>query len=280
MPNAALTRQTELTAFRKLSQGIWRSANDPTIYGWFDLQMDAALDYAARFEQQYAKKLTVTHMVTKVVADILARYPEVNAVLRLNRIYLRDQVDICLNVAAPDQGTRLTDIVTAKVPKADQKSLLEIIDEVDAQAGQLRAGRGGLQTGRGPKALRRVPGFLMRPLMTTLSFLHLGLNLDTRWLGIPADPFGSALITNLGSLGLPRANILAPLVPFTRMPLVVTIGSIHDAPIVDDGALRVGKLMNVSFSADHRVTDGPAGVGVVNRFIEVMEHPFDHFDPV
>ena len=52
-------------------------------------------------------------------------------------------------------------------------------------------------------------------MLKITSFLSYTFNLDLRWAGIPRDPFGSAMVTNVGSIGLPTA--LVPLVPYSRV---------------------------------------------------------------
>jgi pyruvate dehydrogenase E2 component (dihydrolipoamide acetyltransferase) len=280
MANIDLVRKRDLTAFRKLSLGMWRTAYDPQIYGWGPVRMEQALEYIERFEKCYGKKLTVTQLVTKTVGEILRRHPELNALLRFNRIYLREHADVCLNVMVPVPETGRADLLTAKISDVDRKPLLEIANELGGKVARIRSGKDPLQRGPGPRIMRRVPGLLMTPLITTLSFLHYGLNLNLSWLGFPRDPFGSAQVTSLGSLGLSSATILGPLVPFTRMPLLVLFGSIHDAPVVEDGEIKVGRVMNVTFTVDHRFTDGSEGVAAISDFTEIMENPFEHFDPV
>lgn len=280
MPNIKLRKKRDLTLFRKLALGMWQTAYDPQIYGWGPMRMEPALEYIERFRKRYNTKLTVTHMVTKILGDILLRYPDLNAMLRFNQIYLREQVDVCVNVIARDPKTGRTDLLPAKVSDAGSKSLLEIAKELEAEAAKIRAGNDPIQKGLGPRVIRKMPGVLMNPILKLLSFFHFGLNLDSSWLGIPRDPFGSAQLTSLGSLGLDSATILGPLVPFTRMPVLVLTGAIHEAPVVQDGELVVGKIMNVTLTVDHRFTDGSEGVGAIALFKEMLENPLEYFDPV
>ena len=85
-----------------------------------------------------------------------------------------------------------------------------------------------------------MPYFLLRPFLRLLSFLCYTLNLDLRGLGIASDPFGSLMITNIGSLGLDTAY--APLVPFSRVPILFAIGEAKDQVLVENGQVIVGKI--------------------------------------
>jgi hypothetical protein len=125
---------------------------------------------------------------------------------------------------------------------------------------------------------RRVPFFMLNRLLKMISFFSYTMNLDLRWAGIPRDPFGSAMITNIGSLGLDEAYV--PLVPYSRVPLLLAMGAVDDAPVVQGDTVVPGKVMKVCATFDHRILDG-AHAAVMSRTLrDWMEHPFDHFDPI
>jgi pyruvate dehydrogenase E2 component (dihydrolipoamide acetyltransferase) len=71
-----------------------------------------------------------------------------------------------------------------------------------------------------------------------------------------------------------------PLVPYTRVPIFVAPGAVKDAPVVENGKVVAGKVMNLSASFDHRFIDGfHAGV-LANTMREMLENPFESFDPL
>ena len=74
------------------------------------------------------------------------------------------------------------------------------------------------------------PAWAMRALLNAISFLMYTLNLDLKFLGLPRDPFGSVMLTSIGSLGLEEA--FAPLVPYSRVPIVLALGSVP-LPVLD-----------------------------------------------
>lgn len=80
---------------------------------------------------------------------------------------------------------------------------------------------------------------------------------------------GSFSVSNLGMYGTrefsaiinpPHAGILA-------------VGAARQAPVVVDGALEVGTVMNVTLSADHRVLDGALAARWLQAFVARIEHP-------
>ena len=99
-----------------------------------------------------------------------------------------------------------------------------------------------------------------------------------KWAGMPEDAFGSAILTNVGTLGLDTAYV--PLVPYSRVPILLAPGAVKDAPVVDNGQVVAGKVMNVNATFDHRFIDGFHASVLSSTLREMMEDPFAHFDPL
>ena len=102
------------------------------------------------------------------------------------------------------------------------------------------------------------------------------MNMDMRWAGMPQDLFGSAMITNIGSLGLPTAFV--PLVPYSRVPLLLALGSIESRPVVEKEKVVVRKVMEIGSTFDHRILDGGHAAKMQRIVRKWMENPFEHFD--
>ncbi|HZJ55378.1 MAG TPA: 2-oxo acid dehydrogenase subunit E2 [Myxococcaceae bacterium] len=275
MPNLSLVEMKGLSSFRKIALGTWRTAYDPSIYGTLVLRMDRALDYISRFRARTGRRLTVSHLMAKASAMALQACPEANAVLRWNRIYLRQRIGVFFQVLMSDEGK--ADLSGATLYDLEAKSLLEILDEFEKKVSLVRQREDpSLEKTRG--TFQRVPYLLLRPFLRLLSFLSYTLNLDLRWLGIASDPFGSLMITNIGSLGLDTAY--APLVPFSRVPLLFAIGEAREQVLVENGRPVVARVMSVNATMDHRVIDGFHAARISQVLREWMEDPDAHFDPL
>ena len=118
----------------------------------------------------------------------------------------------------------------------------------------------------------------MRPVLSAMSFAAYTLNLDMRWAGVPQDAFGSIMITNVGSLGLDTAFV--PIVPWSRVPILLAIGAVKEQPIADNGKVRIAKMMKVNATFDHRFIDGVHAAAMSKMLREWMDSPFEHFDRV
>lgn len=279
MPHLDLVAKTDLSSFRKIAIGTWRDAKDPTVYGALELKMDEALRYLAAFRAHTGKRLTVTHLVGKALANGLAQMPDANAILRFNRIYLRQNVSIFFQVVMNDEQTGQIDLSGVTIRDADKKSLAEWVDDFEKSASKVRAGKDAEKEST-RKTFQRLPGFLIGPILDLVSFLLYTLNINPKYLGLPYDAFGSAMVTNIGSLGLEEGYV--PLVPYSRVPLLIAVGAVKKVPVVvgDDDRIEVAQIMRLFASFDHRILDGAHAAKMSKIFHAHFDRPFEHFDPI
>jgi pyruvate dehydrogenase E2 component (dihydrolipoamide acetyltransferase) len=275
MPNLELTPKKHVSSFRKIAIGTWSTAYDPSVYGSLEVRMDEAMRYLADFRERTGRRLTISHMMAKVAAMALKEVPDANAVLRFNRIYLRKRIGIFFQVVMTDEGEGKADLSGATLYDLERKSLLEICDEFTSKVETVRRREDPALEGT-RKTFLAVPYFALHGLLKLISFLAFTLNLDLRWAGIPNDPFGSMMITNVGSLGLDTAYV--PLVPYSRVPILLALGAVRDAPVVRDGEVIVAKTMRVNATFDHRFIDG-FHASVLSRVVrDWFENPYERFD--
>jgi pyruvate/2-oxoglutarate dehydrogenase complex dihydrolipoamide acyltransferase (E2) component len=279
MPNIELTKKTDVSVFRKLALGTWQTAYDPSIYGSLRLRMDKVMRYIEDFRATKGKRITVTHMVAKAVAEALKRTPDANSIIRWNRIYLRKRVDLAILVVIANEegGTGKVDLSSVKVEDADKISLFEMAERLEKHVEKVRARQDKVLEGT-RQSMGRVPFFFINTMLKILGFLMYTLNLDLRWAGLPKDAFGSAMITNIGSLGLDLGYV--PLVPYSHVPIMVCPGVVKDEPLVEDGKIIIGKIMDVSATFDHRIIDGAHAAALARTIREMFADPYKHFDPL
>jgi len=277
VPNLELVRKDDVSSFRKIAIGTWRTAYDPSVYGTMELRMDEAARYIAEFREKTGKKLTLSHMMAKAAAMVLKECPDANAILRWNRVYLRKRIGVFFQVVMTDEGVGKVDLSGATLYDVQDKSLAQIYDEFNEKVEKVRARKDpALEKTR--STFLGVPYFALGTVLRLISFLSYTLNLDLRRFGIPQDPFGSIMITNIGSLGLDTAYV--PLVPYSRVPILIATGAVKDVPVVEEGKIVPGKVMRVNATFDHRFIDG-FHASVMSRVLrEWIEHPYEHFDKI
>jgi pyruvate/2-oxoglutarate dehydrogenase complex dihydrolipoamide acyltransferase (E2) component len=264
-----LVPQRSVSSFRKLAIGSWRTAHDPTVYGTLTVRVDAALGFLEAFRARTGVRLELAHLVVRAVAEALRRCPDANAVLRFNRIYLRERVDVSLLVSCGEGAA--AELVPAKLTGVDGLSLREVAEGLQAAGARVRAGE-DLALERERRVLARVPFLLLRPFSRLVSLLQHTLNLDLRGVGLPRDPFGSAAVVDVGALGVDTAYL--PLVPHAHVPIVVAVGAVREVALVQpDGRVGVGRVMNVNASFDHRFIDGYHAAVLARTVQELLEQP-------
>ncbi|HEX4458308.1 MAG TPA: 2-oxo acid dehydrogenase subunit E2 [Polyangia bacterium] len=278
MAHLQLVRKDDVSSFRKIAIGTWRTAYDPSVYGTIELRMESAIRYIHEFREKTGKKLTVSHLLAKAAAMVLVECPDANALLRWNRVYLRQRIGIFFQVVMTDEGAGKADLSGATLYDVEKKSLAEIHDEFSDKVAAVRARKDpALEKSR--QTFLGIPYFALNFVLRLISFLSYTLNLDLSRFGLPSDPFGSMMITNIGTLGLDTAFV--PLVPYSRVPILLAVGAVKDEPIVDHhGQLGVGKLMRVNATFDHRFIDGFHASVMARVLRQWIENPYEHFDKI
>ena len=213
----------------------------------------------------------------KAMAEVFREMPDANAILRFNRIYLRERISIFFQVALEDQETGEIDLSGVLVEDADQKALPQIIDEFEAKVGAVRKGT-DQELEKTRSSMKKLPLLLMRPFLDFVGFLLYGLNLDLRAFGLPKDAFGSALVTNIGSLGIDEAYV--PLIPYARTTLLIAMGAVKEEPVVKNGEIVIARRMALNATFDHRVLDGAHCVTMSRVLRRCFENPHEHFGPI
>ncbi len=272
---------SHLPAWRKLALGTWAGPTNPTAYGVLDLDCEDALAWAVRAREATGEKITLTHIVGKAAALAMASAPETNGFASLGRLMLRDSVDVFFQVAFFDgdgglprgaevEARRDANLAGAKVDQADQKSVVGIARELRERSRAIRT-RSHDPTVRATELMGRLPGPLTSGAAHLAAFLAFDLGLDLSRVGIPVDPFGSCMVTNVGVFGIEGA--WAPLVPYARTPVCFTIGAVRQAATVVEGRVVARRHVSIGVAFDHRVLDGYHAGVMARRFRAVFTHP-------
>lgn len=86
----------------------------------------------------------------------------------------------------------------------------------------------------------------------------------------PEDWEGNTFtISNLGMFGIEEFTAIIN----TPDACIMAVGAAKESVVVDEGEMKVGWLMKVTLSCDHRVVDGVLGSQFLNTFKELLENP-------
>jgi pyruvate/2-oxoglutarate dehydrogenase complex dihydrolipoamide acyltransferase (E2) component len=261
--------------FRKVAMGTWRVAKDPSVYGYMEVDVTRSLEMIEDYSRKKGVRVTLTHLVGKAVAHCLNQRPEINGMIRGSRIYLRDNVTLFFQVNIPGKGPDKVKEATLSgctVENAENLSSAEIADKIQKKVELIRSHKDP-EFSKNMDMFKFIPWFLCGWYLDLASFLIYGLNWDLNFLGLPRDPFGSVMITNVGSLGIDVAY--APLCPYTRVPLLVTVGAVKKKPWVVDDQIQIRQIMSVTVTFDHRMIDGIHAAKLSEEFKKCFENPED-----
>jgi pyruvate dehydrogenase E2 component (dihydrolipoamide acetyltransferase) len=80
---------------------------------------------------------------------------------------------------------------------------------------------------------------------------------------------GTFTVSTLGSYGV--RDFVALVVP--PQVAIMSVGSIHSAPIVKDEQIVVGRRVSMTLSADHRAVDGAMAAEFLISLRDLLENP-------
>lgn len=255
---------------RRIAVATWRPSNDGRIYARVELDATEILAYLEHTRAETGVRVTVTHVVGAALGRAMRATPELRSRVVLGRILEQESCDVGFAVDI-DGGY---DLAPVKVFGIDRLAPAEVAAALAAGAVRLRTGRDRPHR-RSSRLVRLVPTWLLRALMPVAGLFVGGFGFAA--FGQPGLPLGSALISNVGSLGLDEA-FLAP-VPFARVPLYLAIGRVSDAAVVVDGQVVVRPRLVLVATADHRLIDGAHAGRVVTIMRTLLADPWQLNDP-
>lgn len=257
---------------RKLAIATWRAPREPVIHGRITLDATAALSYLDWVRETTGERATMTHLVGRAVGAALAAEPSLNVRLRLGRFVPREDVSVAFLVQV-GQGAELT---RARIRDVDRRPVAEIAAELRGRADRLRGGRDP-DWERNQQVVRTLPTWLLRPVLWVVGWLGGALGLEIPALGVRPFPFGSAIVTSVGMLGLDEAYV--PPTPFARVPLYVLVGAVRERPAVVDGQVAVRPQVTITATLDHRFLDGYQAGALARAFRRVLTDPWSLHPP-
>jgi pyruvate dehydrogenase E2 component (dihydrolipoamide acetyltransferase) len=253
----------------------WREPNSSATYGAIDLDARKAIDYCNRLSAATGQKITMTHFFGKAVAEALHRHPETNVLLRFGRVYQRETADIFFQV---DNHTGSRDLSGQTIENAAKKSLVEISKELTSVVRKIRSNDRSHSDVKVKSIMQRTPGTLVRYMTDFMTFLMYDLNLWSPLLSVPKNPFGSVMISNIGTLGLEWG--FSPLAPYAKLPLIFLVGAITERPVVVDGKIEIAPMVAVRVTSDHRMIDGAHLAKIHSVVKEAFDDPERAFGPI
>lgn len=259
----------KVSTWRRLAIGVWGPPASPTAQGEREIDLSKTLPWLDAVSEKHGVKVTITHLFVAAVGRVLKKYPDYNVILRRNRPFKRETVDIFVQVAVKGSGAA-ADLSGVKVKGVDTASVVDIANQIASRAKSIRSGD-DKEIEQAKSSLRFIPPVLAPFMMRAVSYLNYDIGLDMTKFGLKPDPFGSAMITNVGGFDIPQA--LVPLMPTSRVPFLFCLGQIHDRPRAVDGQVVVRPSLLLTGSFDHRLFDGYQIGQVTKMTDDIVSNP-------
>jgi pyruvate/2-oxoglutarate dehydrogenase complex dihydrolipoamide acyltransferase (E2) component len=251
--NVELDKAQNLTSWRKISIGSWKPRGDSAVYTQLELDVEAVLEYIEKLNSETIDKpyrIQFINYFTKALGISISENPQINSLIRMGKVYPRKHVDIFFHVVNNyKDGEDLSGFVFRD---ADKNSLWDIAQTYYKSAKEIKNGQNKEFTSV-KKAFKIIPGFLSGAVLNFVGFILYTLNIWHPLLG-GRDAFGGIMLTYIGSLGID--NGFTPIAPYTRIPIVVSVGTIKKRPYVINDQVVARKTVKVGIVFDHRLCDG------------------------
>ncbi|HEY6881233.1 MAG TPA: 2-oxo acid dehydrogenase subunit E2 [Polyangiales bacterium] len=237
-----------LTGWRRVASAMWPAPSDPQIYGQLEIGAAALLAFIER-ARSAGQHLTVTHLVARALTTALEAVPELNVRIVGSRAVTRPRIEIFF-ITSMRAGQ--DDLSGVKVDTT-RCNVFELAEQLTRGVNTLRDGHDP-SFARAKRTMDRLPRPVLRAALHVSALASERLQLRLPWLGIERSPFGSAIISSVGSLGLPSG--FAPLSWMYDVPLLILIGEVCERACVVDGSIVARAVLPLSITIDHRYVDG------------------------
>lgn len=254
-----------MSARRRIAIASYKPPRDGIIYGALTLDCSQVVRYLDEKSVEPGKKVTITAFMGAIVGRALRAEPTLNGRIHLGRFIPYTDVNVAFLVQV-DGGDNLAQV---KVPDIDKMSPAQVSAYLAEKADAIRRGKDE-NFEKSIALTRRMPTPILRRVLSFGGFMTTGMGKG--FAGQPAFPFGSAVISSVGMLGVDEA--LIPPTPFLRVPLYVGIGSIHDMVFAEEGQPVVKPGITVTATLDHRFVDGYQAATISRIVREAFQNPW------
>lgn len=252
--------------FRRLMLYIMPTRSESVVFYQETIRAEKLEAYLAKIKPAFGGN--VTHCIVAAANMGLASTPRLNRFVSGRRLYQREGRWLTFSMKrSRSDGTAKLAVV--KLQMDDGETFAQFCGRVNEK---INLNRSGKKTYADKEfnlfnALPRLVLMAAVPLIRALDHYNLLPKAFIDGDGM----YTSAVIANLGSMRMDAG--FHHLYEWGNCPIFVMIGAAHDAPVVEDGQVVAGRLMNIRFSYDERIEDGLAARLGFDVMLDVLEDP-------
>ena len=166
------------------------------------------------------------------------------------------------------------DLSYCKIKDADRKTTLDAYNCMSEYIHRFKKNPAKVKQSSG--IFNYLPTFIIAVVLEIWNFIVNNLGISIKSIGYDKFPFGSMIITNVGSFGYD--NILAPIPPFSGVPIALTIGAITKKPLVVGNEIKIREVVVISMTIDHRFTDVSGAIRFIRKFQAYVSYPHKYLN--
>jgi 2-oxoglutarate dehydrogenase E2 component (dihydrolipoamide succinyltransferase) len=235
-----------------LFDGI-NAARRPDGYGIMLVDLLPAKEFRDEFRKKHGLPITYLHIIIKVLAMVIRKYPWANNMIERYRIIKPSSIDIGISVAGEET---VTPVVIIR--EADKKELKEIVEEFRVKTGEaLRKEKESV------KQLKKIGRFLPFNFLRRMLIRYLAESYRLR-----RKLVGTIQISMMNTK---ETDIFIPTVMGTAA--LLGIGGVANRPIVVGNIVEARPSVYISLQSDHRVWQARNATELAREFKWLMEHP-------
>jgi hypothetical protein len=275
------TSPLSFSTWRKIAMATWRPRKDPMIWATAEIEASRLLEYIGRVRHATGQHVTPAHLVGRAAGRVFEALPGLNGRVAFGSFLPSPTIDCFFVISLrtdPTTGAEAvgTDLSGAVVRRVNEKAPWIIAKELADRAARIRD-NDDPQFKRAKAMVKGLPPIVLRPVLEALGFVTETLQLPLPFLGVDARPYGSILVSNLGTYGLD--SVSAPVPTFCHVPFSIVTGAVTDKVLVRDRQAVICPVLPLTVGLDHRFIDGYQAATMARVFREYLEDP-GAFDPV
>lgn len=232
-----------------MATSIWQHTGDPSVYGFTEVDVT-----------ELKEKSMILPLVIKGLNYAILKNPELNSMIKWGRpVQRKDQmISVMVNIPGPQNDLSLINIDVS--PDLSPEQVRQAVNHKSDLVRKLKDPHLGFAL----KVIDWLPQWLLNYFLNAYTFLIYELNTRLGITLLPLRPFGSIIVSNVGSLGINKA--LLPLVPLARASVMVSIGESTSEVKFHDGKIGVREIVHLGVTFDHRLFDGSHAAKMLNDF--------------
>lgn len=255
---------------RKVQIATWDDIGDPTCFGQIELRTEKIDKFLENWNSKNDLKLSYLHIALRALGEGFGTNGRLNGKLVFGSFVKSDSVDLCLILNLKNEKF---EYVT--VEGCNKLSINKIAEQIEAKKKILEKQK-GLQKFENWYFLKYLPTYLLELILSTISFCSYTLGINIPFLGIKKNHYGFGLIMDVSPYNI--ENVYFPLSNLTKSISVTTVNKPFEKVVVDNGEVKVGKVLNLNFSIDHRFADGDDVICMSDSVQNVWDCPEKYVD--